>query len=149
MSTPTVYVDADACPVRQDTARLAGRRGIATILVGNTSQALPGVANAQVVTVDDRPDAADFEIVSRVASGDIVVTDDIGLACMALPKGARCLSSRGKVFDEHNIGFLMASRHVGQQIRASGGRTKGPRAFTRGDRERFRRALAAMLDASP
>jgi len=146
MSETRIYVDADACPVKQDVVRLAGRRGIPVIFVGNTSQGVSETPGVETVTVADNPDAADFEIVSRVVEGDIVVTDDIGLASMALPKGAHCLSSRAKVYDEYNIGFLMASRAVGQQIRASGGRTKGPKAYTRQDRERFRRAFAAMLD---
>ena len=143
-----IYVDADACPVKDDVARMAGKRGVPVVFVGNTSQGVCERPDVTTVTVGDSPDAADFEIVTRVEAGDIVVTDDIGLASMVLPKGARCLSSRGKVFDENNIGFLMASRHIGQQIRAAGGRTKGPKPFAAAHRRRFLNALAAMLHAA-
>jgi len=141
-----VYVDADACPVKDDVARLASRRGVEVVFVGNSSQGNIERKGVETVTVGDSPDAADFEIVTRVEEGDIVVSDDIGLASMALPKGARCLSSRGKIFDENNIGFLMASRHIGQQIRSAGGRTKGPKPLKKSDLDRFRNALAGMLD---
>ena len=139
-------MDADACPVKDDVVRLARRRGLRVVLVGNASQGSQGGGYAEAVTAGDGPDAADFEIVGRVEPGDVVVTDDIGLASMILPKGAFGLSSRGKGFDELNIGHLMASRHVGQQIRAAGGRTKGPKPFTRQDRDRFRNAFAAVVD---
>ena len=146
--SPRILVDADACPVKQDVARLAARRGMPVTFVGNSSQGAFAPAGVELVTVGDAPDAADFEIVTRARPGDIVVTDDIGLASMALPKGARCVSSRGKVYDEHNIGFLMAGRHIGQQIRAAGGRTKGPKAFKSKDREHFRRIFAGLIQAA-
>ena len=142
-----VYVDADACPVKDDVARLARRRHVRVVFVGNTSQGVVEREGVETVTVGDSPDAADFEIVTRVEEGDIVVSDDIGRASMVLPKGARGLSSRGKVVDERNIGSLMVSRHLGQQIRAAGGRTKGPRPMKKSDRDRFRNAFAAMLRA--
>jgi uncharacterized protein YaiI (UPF0178 family) len=119
---------------------------VPVVFVGNASQSGATPAGVEVVTVGDQPDAADFVIVNRVSRGDIVVTDDIGLASLALPRGARCVSSRGRVFDEDNIGPLMTSRWIGQQVRAAGGRTAGPAAFRRQDRDRFLRAFAALLD---
>ena len=148
MSEPVVYVDADACPVKADVARLATRRGVRVVFVGNSSQGATPVHGVEVVTVGDGLDAADYEIVVRAEAGDVVVTDDIGLASMALPKGARCLSSRGKLFDADNIGFLMASREIGRQIREAGGRTKGPREYLRKDLDRFKQAFCAVLDTA-
>lgn len=148
---PVVFVDADACPVTGAAVGIASTRGIPVTLVGNTSQDMSRYGHREHVEIVEVPagrDAADFAIVTRLSAGDIVVTGDTGLAGMALGKGAHALSPRGRVFDPHTIDMTLHIRHEEARIRRSGGRTKGPAPFTEEDRERFVRALKAMLGKS-
>lgn len=100
------------------------------------------------VTVGDGPDAADFAVVNRTRPGDIVVTQDWGLAALVLSKGASCLTPTGYVFSQQRIEFQLDERHIKAKHRRAGGRTKGPRARTAADDEKFERALRRLLEQS-
>ena len=146
--TPTLFIDADACPVTREALSAARTRKVPVVLVGNETQNLsrfagrPGVEFVQVGTGRD---AADFAIVERLEAADVVVTQDTGLAAMALGRGARALSPRGRVFSAATIDAELAVRHAEQRHRRAGGRTRGPAALEEEDRERFVRVLDRLL----
>lgn len=144
----TVFVDADACPVTRDAIRVARSRGLSVILVGNSSQNLARLERTGVssITVGTGPDAADFEIVERLATGDTVVTQDIGLAAMVLGRGAHAISPRGRRFTLATIDIELAVRHAEARHRRQGGRTQGPSKFDEEDREHFIEVLERILD---
>jgi uncharacterized protein len=146
---PTIFIDADACPVTRDAVAIARRRKVPVVLVANESQDMSRFANqagVERMQVGSGRDAADFAMVPRLSPGDVVVTNDTGLAAMALAKGARPVSPRGRVYHAATIDLELALRHAEQQHRRAGGRTQGPAPFTDDDRERFRHALARLLD---
>lgn len=124
--------------------RLARAKNIDVVMFIDTSHELDD-GYSRVVTVDKGADSVDYALVGAVARGDIVVTQDYGLAAMVLAKGARALNQNGLVYTDENIDRLLADRYAGQKIRRGGGRTKGPPKRTNGDDEKFERALAAML----
>jgi len=143
----TLFIDADACPVTRDAISVARARHVPVVLVCDTTQNVsrlvrPGVDAVQVTTGRD---SADFAIVERLARGDVVVTQDIGLAAMALGGGASALSPRGRVFSLATIDMELAVRHAEQRHRRAGGRTKGPSPFEDEDREHFVRSLERLL----
>ena len=144
----TVFVDCDACPVIREALSVARSHRVSVVLVGNDTQNLtrwasrPGV---ETVQVPSGRDAADFAIVAKVRPGDVVVTGDTGLAAMALGRGARAVSYRGKVFLAATIDGELAVRHAEQRHRRAGGRTRGPSALEDEDRERFRASLERLL----
>ena len=140
-----VLVDADACPVRREIARAAERHGVAALFFANSSQEGPESSNLRTVRVADRPDAADFAIATQCRRGDIVVTDDIGLAALVAGKQARAISCRGRLFRPDILPLLLEERHRSRKARRAGGRTRGPRALTAADRVRFAAALEQLL----
>ncbi|MFS8581375.1 MAG: DUF188 domain-containing protein [Limnochordales bacterium] len=101
------------------------------------------------VTVGDAPDEADLAVVNRTRPGDIVVTQDWGLAALVLGKGARCLSPAGYEYTPQRIDFQLHERHVKAKHRRAGGRTRGPRARTDADDQRFERTLRRLLENRP
>ncbi len=148
---PTLYIDADACPVTRDALAIARRHTVPTVLVANTTQNLSrysGRGGVECIEVSGGRDAADFAIVERLKAGDVVVTGDIGLAAMVLGRGARAISPRGRLFSPGTIDMELEVRHAEQRHRRSGGRTKGPSAFEDEDRERFRQQLARLIAES-
>jgi uncharacterized protein YaiI (UPF0178 family) len=144
----TVFVDADACPVTRDAISLARARSFPVVLVANHSQNLDryaGRAGVEILQVASGQDSADFAMVPRLSPQDIVVTADTGLAAMALGRGCRALSPRGREFLLATIDAELAIRHAEQRLRRAGGRTGGPTPFTDEDREHFREVLARLL----
>lgn len=147
----TVFVDADACPVTRDAISVARSRGVPVVLVANATQNLArhaGRPGVEAIEVSGGRDAADFAIVERLAPRDVVVTQDIGLAAMALGRGALALSPRGRTFTLATIDIEMEVRHAEQRLRRTGGRTRGPSPFEEEDRERFIWAFERALDES-
>ena len=143
----TLFIDADACPVTREAISVGRAHGFGVVLVGNGTQNLarhvrPGV---EAVQVGQGRDAADFAIVERLRPEDVVVTQDIGVAAMALGRGARAISPRGRVFHTVTIDAELAVRHAEQKHRRAGGRTGGPSKFTDEDREHFVESLERML----
>jgi hypothetical protein len=146
----TLFIDADACPVTREAISIAREYGLAVTLVANGTQNLSRYtsrAGVEAVQVSGGRDAADFAVIERLSPGDIVVTQDIGLAAMALGRGAGAISPRGRVFHLATIDAEMAVRHAEQKVRRSGGRTGGPSKFTDEEREHFVERLEWLLTA--
>ena len=145
-----IYVDGDACPVREEVYRVAGRLSLQVIVVSNGSRPIrpPGLPNVRMVVVDDRPDAADDWIVERITPADICVTADIPLASRCLAKGAKAIAPTGKVWSSDNIGNALAGREVARHLRELGVGGGGPAAFSKQDRSRFLSALDTLIQAA-
>ena len=137
---PHVYVDADACPVKAEVARVAERHGLAVTFVANAWMPAPRGARFRTQVVSGAFDAADDWIVEQVVPADLVITADIPLASRCLKKGARVLGPAGKPFTEDNIGNALATRELMADLRAYGV-GGGPPPFAPRDRSRFLDAL--------
>jgi uncharacterized protein YaiI (UPF0178 family) len=142
---PTLFIDADACPVKDETYRVAERYSLTVFVVSNSWIRIPRDPRLTLAVVDSGPDAADDWIAERAIAGDIVITADIPLAGRALKKGAQALHPAGRPFTSDNIGGALASRSVGEHLRSIGEITRGPKPFTRADRSRFLQSLDAAV----
>jgi uncharacterized protein YaiI (UPF0178 family) len=142
----TIYVDADACPVKGEVYRVAGRYGLRVAVVANVPLRVPAGPRVQLVV---RPGfgAADDWIAARAGPGDVVVTADIPLAARCLARGARVLGPKGRPFTEGDIGAALALRELLGGLRQGGAATGGPSAMTPGDRSRFLSGLDEMANA--
>ena len=143
-----IYIDADACPVKEEAVRVAERHGLAIHFVSNTFMRLPVSPQVNRVVVPDGPDAADDWIAGRAGKGDIVVTADIPLASRCLKAGARVIGNTGKPFTQAGIGMALAMRDLSRHLRETG-ESKGTNAsFARQDRSRFLQALEEAVQAT-
>lgn len=138
---PVLYVDADACPVKEEAYRVAARHGLKTWVVGNSWMRLPDDPSIERVIVPTEPDAADDWIAARVGPGSVVVTADVPLADRCVKAGARVVAPNGRVFDAASIGMALATRDLMDDLRSAGAVTGGPRPFTPRDRQTFLQAL--------
>jgi uncharacterized protein YaiI (UPF0178 family) len=145
-----IYIDADACPVRDEVYRVAERVGLKVHVVSNGSRPILPSRNPLVsmVIVAEGADAADDWIAERIAPADICVTADIPLAARCLKKDARALAPSGKLWTRDNIGNALAGREIGRHLRESGVATGGPPPFSKADRSRFLNALDALVQAA-
>ncbi len=141
----TLYIDADACPVKDEVYRVADRYRLPVFVVCNSFIRTPGGPRVTLMVVEEGPDVADDWIAERAGPGDIVITADIPLAQRALAAGAQALHPAGRPFTPDNIGGALASRAVGEHLRSMGEITGGPRAFAPQDRSRFLQALDAAV----
>lgn len=139
-----VFVDADGCPVVDITVSACKKAEIACYLLCDTAHELHR-QGAQTLVFDKGADSVDFALVNRVSAGDIVITQDYGLASMCLAKQARVLHQDGWEYTEYNIGALLFQRHESKKFRAGGGRVKGPSKRTNDQNVAFQRALTALL----
>ena len=138
----TVYVDADACPVKAEVYRVAERYRLKVYLVANDIMSVPrDQPNVELVVVSDRFDAADDWIAERAGPGAIVVTNDVPLASRCVKSGAYALAPNGRVFSPDSVGMSLAVRNLMQDLRASGEVTGGPPPFSKKDRSAFLSAL--------
>ena len=142
-----ILVDADACPVKKIIVRMARARGIPVTMLIDTAHELDD-GYSEVVTVDKAPDSVDFALISRLSPGDVVVTQDYGLAAMVLGKRGHAINQNGLIYSDKNIDRLLAERHIGAKIRRGGGRTKGPSKRTTEDDERFERNFEKLISAA-
>lgn len=142
-----IYVDADACPVKDEVLRVGGRHGLDVYIVSNGGLRPSADPRVHTVIVGNDPDAADDWIADKIGAGDIAVTNDIPLAARCIDKGARVLAPTGKPFTEESIGMAMAMRDLMTQLRDSGEITGGPGGFTKRDRSRFLQALETEIQA--
>ncbi len=140
-----IMIDADGCPVVDITVRLSRERQIECFILCDTSHVLEK-DGATTLTFSKGADSVDFELVNRVSPGDIVVTQDYGLAAMCLAKNALVINQDGMEYTADNIDALLLARHTSKKIRSSGGRLKGPKKRSAVQDERFRTALTALLD---
>ena len=142
-----VLIDADACPVVDITVNLCKKMGIPCVLLCDTAHTMHR-DGASTLVFDKGTDSVDFALVNRVAPGDVVITQDYGLASMCLARGARVLHQDGWEYADYNIQALLWSRHESRKHRASGGRTKGPSKRTRQQDEAFSAALQTLLQTT-
>lgn len=140
-----ILIDADACPVADITLQAAAAYQTEVILLCDTAHEMHR-EGAHTIVVEKGADSVDFRLVNLVIPGDLVVTQDYGLAAMCLAKGARVLHQDGMEYTAQNIDGLLHSRYMGQKIRRSGGRTKGPPPRTPQQNDRFRAALTTLLE---
>ena len=136
-----IYVDADACPVKEEAVRVAERHGIDVHMVSNSWMRLPDSMQVKRVIVSDGFDAADDWIAERCGPDDIVVTADIPLAARCLEAGAAVIGPTGKPFTKSSIGMALAMRELMSDLRAMGEVSGGNAGFTRQDRSRFLQAM--------
>lgn len=136
-----VFVDADACPVKEEVYRVARRYALPVSVVSNSWIAVPREPLIESVVVDAGPDVADDWIAERAGPGDVVVTADIPLAARALKAGAAAIAPDGRPFTPDGIGSALASRAIGEHLRSTGEITGGPKPFGPADRSRFLQAL--------
>lgn len=141
MEPITVYLDADACPVKDEAYKVAQRYGLKTFVVSNSFIQIPASPLIQRMIVDAGPDVADDWIAERAVQGDVVVTNDIPLAERVLQSGAAAIAPNGKVFTTDSIGSAMAHRAIMEQLRSSGEITGGPKPFDRNARSQFLQAM--------
>ena len=140
-----IFIDADACPVKDETYKVAQRYGLKTWVVSNAFMQIPPSPLIARMIVDAGPDVADDWIAERATAGDIVVTADIPLADRCLKSGAQALKSNGQPFTPDSIGSALAGRMIGEHLRSMGVPTSGPPPFSAADRSRFLQALDAAV----
>lgn len=142
-----IYVDADACPVKNSVISIATEFEVPVVLVKSFShyshnEEPPGV---ETIYVDKGTDAADFRIMQLVHKGDIIITQDYGLASLGLAKKCFVLHHKGFAFTDRNIDQLLHTRYISAMARKSGQRTKGPKAFTTEDQKKFEELLRKTI----
>ena len=142
-----IYVDADACPVKQEVYRVARRYGLAVTLVANSWMRIPDEPGLALEVVEDGFDAADDWIVEHVGPADVVVTADVPLASRCLKAGARVIGPTGRSFTGDNIGQAVATRDLLAGIRGAGEMTGGPPPITPRDRSRFLQQLDEVIQS--
>lgn len=140
-----IYIDADGCPVKQETYKVANRYKLKVFVAANAWMETPNNERIRFVLVDDQFDAADDWIVEHVTKNDIVVTADIPLAARCLEKEARPISPRGRIFKEASIGDALANREVSAYLRELGAVTGGPAPFGKKDRSNFLQKLDQVI----
>lgn len=145
-----IYVDADACPVKQEVIQLATKYQLTVVFIFSIShsgnlQLKEDVSNVELVMVDNESQAADMAIINRVSSKDIVITGDYGLASIILSKKAAAVSYNGYCYDEKSIDKLLYERHLSSVIRRSGGRVKGPAKRSKQEDLKFLNVLETVI----
>lgn len=142
-----ILVDADACPVKDIIIKVAKEKNINVIMVMDTSHVWQH-EGVTVVTVDKSRDGVDIALINMTVKNDVVVTQDYGVAALALGKGAKALNQNGMVFSSKNMDRLLFERHLGQKVRRAGERTKNSRKRTSADDINFEHSLRHMLGDS-
>ncbi len=142
----TIYIDADACPVKDETYKVARRYRWRVFVVANQPINTPSIPGLFSIMVSQGADAADDYIAERAAQGDIVVTADIPLAARALEKMALVLGIKGREFTSESIGDALASRELSQDLREAGVMTGGPKPMSQRDRSRFLEKLDQLVN---
>lgn len=140
-----IVVDGDSCPVKQEITDAARRFGVRVIMVSSYDHVLRESEGVELVRVDRGQESADLYIANHIAKGDIVVTQDYGLAALCIAKSCRTLSPRGEIFHPGKIDYLLERRHLSAKARRGGHHTKGPKPFTDEDRANFAHVLLKVL----
>jgi uncharacterized protein len=142
-----IYVDADACPVKDEAHKVAARHGLEIFYVSNSHMRLPVGDNVKRVVVAEGADAADDWIVEQVSEQDIVVTADIPLASRSLKKSAQVVAHNGKPFTTDGIGMALAMRELMSNLREATGTQNHNPVFVPADRSRFLQALENVVQS--
>jgi len=140
-----IIVDADACPVKAEIARAGRAFGVPVWMVASYDHRLVPEEGVTVYQVDRSDQSVDLYIANRIRTGDILVTQDFGLAAIGIGKRAVALSNRGQIYSSRTIDFLLERRNEQARRRRGGGRSKGPKAFTEEDRQNFLQTLTKVL----
>ena len=138
---PRIFIDADACPVKDEVYKVARRYSLQTYVVANAFMVVPQDPLIERVIVDAGPDIADDWIAERATARDVVITSDIPLAERCLKSNAQVLNPKGKPFTIDSIGSALAGRAIGEHLRSMGEITRGPAPFAAADRSQFLQAL--------
>ncbi|PLY02208.1 MAG: YaiI/YqxD family protein [Desulfuromonas sp.] len=141
----TIYVDADACPVKQEVVKVAKRYSLPVIFVANSRMRLPEYAQGRLEVVADHLDAADDWIVEQAGKDDIVITSDIPLASRSVDVQARVIDPSGRIYNEDNVGHALATRNLMADLREGGTELGGPAPFQAKDRSRFLQSLDQVV----
>jgi uncharacterized protein YaiI (UPF0178 family) len=147
MNEPRIYLDADACPVKDYVYRVAARYRIPLSVVANVRMRIPSLEglNAEAIVVPGSPDAADDWIVEHAVKGDLVLTADIPLAARVIGNDVDAIDFRGNAFNPNRIGDALASREINAHLRSIGTITSGPPAFSKRDSSAFASRLDAVV----
>ncbi len=140
-----ILVDADACPVKEIIVRIAKQHNIPVTMIIDTSHELFD-GYSTIITVDKARDSVDIKLINLLKKGDIVVTQDYGVAAMGLGKGAKVINQNGLIYSDSNIDRLLFERHLGQKVRKAGGRTNGAKKRTKEDDLNFENAFLKLLE---
>ena len=140
-----LYIDTDACPVKQEICKVAKRYHLSVTFVANSWMRISDQEGARLVVVGDQFDAADQWIVDHVSKDDIVITADIPLASLCVKAGARVLAPSGQLFTSANVGGALATRDLMKDLRAEGLVSGGPPPFEARDRSRFLERLDQLI----
>ncbi len=140
-----ILVDADACPVKEIIVNIAKQHSIPVLMIIDTSHELFD-GYSTIITVDKARDSVDIKLINLLKKGDIVVTQDYGVAAMGLGKGAKVINQNGFIYSDSNIDRLLFERHLGQKVRKAGGRTNNAKKRTKEDNENFENALLMLLE---
>ena len=143
-----IYVDADACPVKDEVIKVANRHAINVFMVSDGGIRPYQSSLVNLIIVTQGADAADDWIVEHIETGGIVITSDIPLAARCLEKGAKAIKPNGTLFTNNSIGNALATRNLMQSLRESGEITGGPRPFSKKDRSEFLNTLEVVIQNS-
>lgn len=142
-----IIIDADGCPVVRLAADCASKHGIESIIVCDCAHQFD-IPGAQTITVTKGSDSTDFRIVNMIVPGDIVITQDYGLAAMCLARRVTVISQNGLIYNEDNIDSMLLARHTARKIRNAGGRLKGPSKRTKEQDVSFLEMLEMLLKSN-
>lgn len=141
----TIVVDGDACPVKREIITVARSFGIPVLMVSSFDHVLQAEEGVAVVQVERGADSADLYIANHISPGDVVITQDYGLAALALGKRCKVLSVRGQEYDDSKMDFMLESRHASAVERRRGHYSKGPKAITAEEKNFFQHKLTKLL----
>ncbi len=140
-----IIIDADACPVVDVTVKIAKEKNIECIVVCDNTHAIEK-DGAETIVVDKGADSADCRIANITEKGDVIITQDYGLAALVLGKGGKALNQNGFIYTDNNIENLLFTRFIGKKERMAGNRTKGPKKRTPQNDADFLKALLICLE---
>jgi len=143
-----IFIDGDACPVKDEAYVVGTRYGVPVVLVANRPLHVPEGMGVKLVVVDEGPDAADDWIAEQTQPGDVIVTADLPLAARCLAAGGRVVGSTGRELDDDSIGGLLATRDLKENLREAGVQTGGPPPLAARDRSRFAAKLDELVQRS-
>ncbi|MFI3141022.1 MAG: YaiI/YqxD family protein [Clostridia bacterium] len=141
-----IYIDADGCPVVKLTINIAKKHNIKTLILCDTSHEY-NIEGVQTLVFSKGADSVDFALVNMLEKGDIVITQDYGLAAMCLAKNAIALNQNGVQYTSYNIDSMLMARHTAKKIRNSGGRLKGPSKRVKAQDDAFEKTLIQVLES--
>ena len=140
-----ILIDADGCPVVDITVKIGIDYNIPITIMCDTSRIINKIG-VETIVLSKGSDSVDFALVNKVNKGDIIVTQDYGLAAMVLSKGGYPINQNGMVYTNENIDQLLFTRYISKKIRNAGQRTKGPRKRTKEDDIKFKNSLISLID---